>query len=67
MTDEECVRLCTSFCNETGWIGERLERQRDRKEQAELYQICKDMRDVLNEFLIPNAVSDEARVRCYTV
>ena len=67
MTDEECLRLFTTFWNETGRIGERLERDRDREAQAELNQICKAMSDVLNESLIPNAVSDEARVRCYTM
>ena len=61
MTDEECLRLFTTFWNETGRIGQ----ERDHEDQ--LNQICKAMSDVLNESLIPNAVSDEARVRCYIV
>lgn len=68
MTDEESLRLCITFCNETG-IGERLEQvvKEEAEPGLELYQICKAMSDVLNESLIPNAVSDKARVRCYTV
>jgi len=31
MTDEECLRLFTTFGNETGRIGEKLERERPRK------------------------------------
>ena len=61
------LRLFTAFWNETGRIGERLEREGDREAQAELDQICKAMSDVLNESLIPNAVSDDGTVRCYTV
>jgi hypothetical protein len=67
MTDEECVLLCTTFCNETGLIGERFKQDGHHEEQAELYQICKAMSDVVKESLIPNAVSAEARVRCYTM
>jgi hypothetical protein len=57
MTDEECLHLFTTFWNETGRIGERLEREGDHEAQAELNQICKAMTDVLKESLIPNAVS----------
>jgi hypothetical protein len=67
MTDEECLRVCTTFSNETGWIRERLEQDGHHEDQAKLNQICRAMGDVLKESLIPNAVSDEARVRCYTV
>ena len=67
MTDEECLHLFTTFWNETGRIGERLERRWDREDQSKINQICEAMRDVLKESLIPNAVCDEIRVRCYTV
>ena len=63
MTDEECLRLFTTFWNETG----KIEQERDHKDQAKLNQLWKAMSDVLNESLIPNAVPDEARVRCYIV